>query len=146
MANVGSRKWARGTIRITSTVMTTSEITRVLGLQPTDVFEKGSSAKTRNPKPAIRSVSAWLLESGLRSTVPIETHILTLLKQLAGRTAELNVLSRNCYIDMILGFASENGQGGFTIEHDVLAQLSELPISLSLDLYPPEGEHSDNEH
>jgi hypothetical protein len=134
-----SQKWARGTIRISSEVLTPQEITGVLGLQPSKALEKGARAIVDNPRSAILTHAVWLLESGLPSASSLEAHIEALLDMVEGRADALEQLAKTCDIEFFLGFSSDNGQGGFTIEHDVLARIAELPIDLSLDLYPPEG-------
>ncbi|MCU1486618.1 MAG: hypothetical protein JWN67_3364 [Actinomycetia bacterium] len=40
-------------------------------------------------------------------------------------------------LDLCLGFSSGNGQGGFGVDNAMLRRLSELPVDLTLDLYPP---------
>ena len=139
MAKHRVEKWARGAIRITSEVITTREVTQKLRLKPTRTYEKGEHARTKSSHPATWSASVWVLDSGLPSTAPLEAHIETLLDKLEDHTEVLQELAIENEVEFFLGFSSATGQGGFTLEHDILGRLAALPVAVTLDLYPPEG-------
>jgi hypothetical protein len=52
-------------------------------------------------------------------------------------------LQGECELDIFCAYSSENGQGGFTLEHETLKELAAYPVDLSIDLYPPEGINGD---
>jgi len=47
------------------------------------------------------------------------------------RSAQLNLA------ELIIGFSSNNGQGGFTLAPSVIAELARLGLGMNIDLYPP---------
>jgi uroporphyrin-III C-methyltransferase len=66
-------------------------------------------------------------------------HIHWLLDVFEPKLDALKELSANCKIILFCGFSSTHGQGGFTLDPSVLAQLARLSVPFSLDLYPPDS-------
>ena len=61
-----------------------------------------------------------------------------LLEMLEPKLDRLRELASRCSMDVFCGFSSESGQGGFTLDPDLLIRLGEIPGGgLNLDLYPP---------
>jgi hypothetical protein len=65
-------------------------------------------------------------------------HLRWLLDHVETKADVFRDLSENCKLIFFCAFASENGQGGFTLDPATLARLAALKIPFSLDLYPPE--------
>lgn len=142
MAMVADRpeKWARGAIRIFGEIVTAREITERLGIAPTEAHEKGEQIRTRSARAATWTTAVWLLDSGLPTTSPIESHVEALLDKLEDHGEDLRQLSKEgCVSELFLGFASISGQGGFTLEHALTVRLAKLPVDLTLDLHSWEG-------
>lgn len=117
-------KWTRGSFRVTSSELTSDEVSQELDIEPTDLDEHKAGR------------TIWILESGLSSSNTADEHIDALLTRLRPRAEALRGLKGHC--DIFLGFASGNGQGGMVIPPRVLGELAALGIELVLDLYPPE--------
>ena len=129
-------KWAQGSIRISSDILSPDEITALIGLEPTSTLKKGDRFMPGRPRSAIAVANIWILDSGLGSEYAVTSHLDVCLSRLEGREASLTEITTGAYIDVFLGFASESGQGGFTLDHARLNRLSRLPVSMTLDLYP----------
>ncbi|MFI1398636.1 DUF4279 domain-containing protein [Streptomyces sp. NPDC020681] len=130
-------KWSAGSLRITSRTISAEEISEALGLDPHDKFEQGSLAIPCNPDSFRRESSVWILTSGLGSDRWPDEHAAALIKLLEGRHEALARLAADCEVELLLGFGSENGQGGCVLPSDLLKEVGLLGIDVVLDLYPP---------
>jgi len=133
-------KWSAVSLCIASQALSTVEITRILDTRPHSTTEKGSPVSKRNPSGPVQQQSVWMLESGVNSNEPLETHITKLVEYIEAHRVLLEGLLSNCTIDLRCSFSSSNGQGGFVLDTLLLKRLSALPIDLIVDLYPPENE------
>ena len=78
------------------------------------------------------------MDSGVPDSEPIAVHLHALLEMLEPKLDRLRELASRCSMDVFCGFSSESGQGGFTLDPDLLIRLGEIPGGgLNLDLYPP---------
>jgi hypothetical protein len=132
------KKWSRAGFRIGSESLTAAEIGARLGLSATWTRERGERINPENPQSRIRKEALWGLKSGLSTDEPLDRHLGALLERLEPRSDELAGLARECWMDFFAGFASLGGQGGFTLDRELLARLARIPGNgLDLDLYPP---------
>jgi hypothetical protein len=134
-------KWAQGSVRISSDILSPDDISALIRLQPTRTRRKGEPFMPKRPRSAIVEINMWVLESGLGSEYSIPSHLDVCLRRLEERVAELSEITKVADIDVFLGFSSENGQGGVTLGREFLTRLWKLPVSLTLDLYPPASEY-----
>jgi hypothetical protein len=130
-------KWASGSLRICSDTLTPQQVSAALGIQPDSSFDKGSLSSPRNPQSHRRETSVWLLTSGLGNDRWLDEHVAALVQRLEGKNDALRELSASCEAELLLGFGSENGQGGCTIPFGLLTAVGQLGLDLVLDLYPP---------
>jgi hypothetical protein len=120
----GADKWQTASFRVGSDTITTNEMTRRLGLSPS------------NARDLYRAV--WGLKSGLPSTEPLESHLEALLDFLEPVATEIAELQRDgCDMDFFVGVSSETGSVGACLEAALLGRIAALGIDLALDLYPP---------
>jgi hypothetical protein len=89
-----------------------------------------------NPNRKIRQESSWILESGLDESEPLNLHINKLLLSIESKVERFKELMSVCDIEIFCGFSSENGQGGFVLDAELLKRMSIIPLDLVLDLYP----------
>ncbi len=132
-------KWSKGSIRIMSQAVRASEISARLGLTADAEFERGSLMSPRNPASARREGSVWVLRSGLPDDRDLAEHVRALVGLVDGCREALGGLSDDCDLELLLGFGSENGQGGCVLPADLLADVAGLGLDIVLDLYPPEA-------
>ncbi len=130
-------KWSAGSLRITSRTISADEISEALGIDPHDKFEQGSLAIPCNPESFRRESSVWIRRSALGGDRWPEEHAAALIRLLEGRHEALGRLAAVCEVELILGFGSENGQGGCVLPADLLREVGLLGIDVVWDLYLP---------
>jgi hypothetical protein len=134
-------RWSGAVFRISSGEKSIEDICKITNTQPTRSFIKGERYSKNNPHSQIREVNLWILESGLSDQESLESHIGALLSFLQERAEAIKELQLDCEFDILCSFSSENGQGGFSLDHKVLQELTEYPVDLVVNLYPPEKEY-----
>ena len=137
------KKWSRATFSVFSTSLTHQEISYRLGLQPTRTHTKGQPRGARQTDGSIDlsnvwKDSAWQLTSPLGRDCILAEHINWLLDTIEPKADAINALRAECSpMRLFCGFASHGGQGGFTLDSNILGRISKLGLNLELDLYPP---------
>jgi len=131
-----SGKWACASIRISSKDKTCTEVTKILGIDPTSFHAKGSLIYKKSS--TYRKESLWILDSGISDDNKLEMHVDKLVVLIRGKKAAFKRLLRlKCEVELFLGFSSENGQGSYRLSSFNIGVLSEVRgISVLFDLYP----------
>ncbi|MFF5343930.1 hypothetical protein ACFY4H_24955 [Streptomyces althioticus] len=122
-------KWSAGAIRITSRTAAAG-ISRRLGLAADEHYSHTDSG--------LRPTTVWIRRSGLPDDSDLADHVRVPAALPAPRREELAGLSADCGLELVLGFGSENGQGGCVLPGPLLAEVGALGLDLVLDLYPPD--------
>lgn len=125
-------------LRIVSQKKSIEEISNILNTRPTSYCLIGQPYSQRNQNSKIREENIWLLENGLNKNESLELHIRQLLYFLKAKAEFVKELQLECEIDIVCSFSSEIGQGGFTLDHELLKDLTENSLDLVVNLYPPE--------
>jgi hypothetical protein len=129
--------WSRACFRVSSDRLGATDITGLLGLEPSSARDKGTRVADRSDA-YVLPAAVWSLDSGLTSDDSLDLHISALLDILEVRADAVRALcDRGCTVEFFAGFGSENGQGGFVLDAQLLGQTAALGIDLTLDLYPP---------
>lgn len=136
--NINRDHSSTAVLRLASQKMSIDEISNILNTKPTRCLFKGQPYSKRNLKSKIREENLWILESGLDEYKPLELHIKHLLSFLKTKAQFIRELQLECEIDIVCSFSSEIGQGGFTLDHELLKELTENSLDLVVNLYPPE--------
>lgn len=131
-------RWTKASFRIYSKTKNIEDICTKVNAKPTKYFSKGDFCIKGDPKSFVREENLWILDSGLSDQENIETHIKRFLALFNENAEGIRELQGECDFDIFCAYSSENGQGGFTLEHETLKELTAYPIALSIDLYPPE--------
>jgi len=79
----------------------------------------------------------WIRRIFIDPEAPLGDHLAAVVALLNEHAVAIAELSRDCDVDVSIGFGSESEQGGDVLSHDIIEQLARHPVSLSLDLYPP---------
>ncbi|MFE3105388.1 DUF4279 domain-containing protein [Nocardia tengchongensis] len=132
-------KWSAGSIRLVSQAVSASEISARLGITADEEFERGSLMSPRNPASARRKSSVWIRRSGLANDSDLADHVRVLVGLVSGCREELARLSADCSLELVLGFGSENGQGGCVLPAGLISDVAALRLDIVLDLYPPQA-------
>lgn len=128
-------KEAAVSLRISSGVLSVSDITQIVGVSPSESYEKGELISKRSRLPKYREESGWFIESGLSSSIPIEEHLQKIAEFIDDHLPALQSLTAECDIGIYCNFTICSGQGGFVLDNEVLHKLLRLPIDLWVDLF-----------
>jgi hypothetical protein len=130
-------KWFRASLRVSGDALQPDEIGSLLDLKPTKVHLKGE------PRPGksklVWNNSLWLLQSPSSDDCEPAQHLEWLLNSLEPKAGIIKDIADRFRVELFCGFSSENGQGGFTLDAQMLQRIASLGIPFALDLYPPEG-------
>jgi hypothetical protein len=135
------KKWYRASLRLSGDLLPIDDIEAKLELTPRSVGKKGMPLN-HYKLPILNAplkTNVWCAKKLTGNNVPLEKQIELYLEKLEPKKEVLReILSLpNVEGEFFLGFSSENGQGGAYFSAKLLKRVSDLGLSLSLDLYPP---------
>jgi hypothetical protein len=134
-------KWSAASICIVTESMSPQEISNVLGIEESRSYNKGDPISRKKIDGPVRSESLWVFESDIEPSYMLDCHIEKLVEIIEKNIESFKLLLSRCKIEIFCGFSSGNGQGGFTINSDLLKRLTIIPMDIVFDLYPPEGKN-----
>ncbi len=121
------------TLRVFSDDLAGSEITRILQIQPTKVFQKG---ELHTHGQLQRKSNGWFYSTkSLSSSRDTRRHIDLILDRLDGKLDAVNALNQErCKVDIVSYWVS-TGQGGPFLTSEQMLKLGTLGISVWWDIY-----------
>ncbi len=125
------------TFIVYSDLIDPDEVTKRLGIMPTEVCRKGHARNPGNPNSFVYKRNMW----GLSTRCYIDSrdtrrHLDWLLARLSDKALEINELVRlGAEVTISAYWASASGQGGPMITPEQSSQLGELGIELWYDVY-----------
>ncbi len=129
------------TFRVFGDDLVPSEVTALLGCEPTTAYSKGDvriSAKTGNRY--IEKAGRWSLSAEERRPEDIPAQITEILDKLTNDPAIWSQLRSKYKMDFFCGVFMGSSNDGLEFSPDILGQLSSRGITLGLDIY----DHSDD--
>lgn len=119
-------------LRVVGDELCPEEITRVLCCQPTECRKKGDEIES---KKFIRKspTGVWLLRSNGAST--IDDAVTALLDQVSNDRSVWQNLTKQFRAEFFVGIFSDTTQAGITLTASTIQRLSELGLSIGLDVY-----------
>ena len=123
---------AKAYLRIIEFPCTVEELTRRIGLQPTEAWHAGDPSP---PPRQTRKVSAWHLRSRLPPSELVEQHIIDVLDQIRGHEAAVREVARECHVFMECVGHFYDYYPGFVLDADTMRRLGECGTTLDLDFY-----------
>ena len=136
---MGSDGWATASLRVFSDALTPEELGVALGVTPDESYRTGDRVSLRCGSVVVRKTNAVFVRSGLRKDRPLDDHLAALATKIE-RGGGLGSLVGRARMDVFCGFASGNGQGGFSLSPALLARLAALGLEVDFDLYPLSAE------
>jgi hypothetical protein len=121
----------KASLRVFSQSLNAAELVQALG-EPTVSRAAGDPVRQRGPK---RGQSLWRLESKLHENTPLDQHIAALLDAIDAHREGFDAIRQYCEIDIFCGIFSGGGQGGFTLEPDLIRRVAELGLAVGFDIY-----------
>ncbi len=128
-------KEAAVSLRISSRVLSVSDITRIVGASPSESFEKGALISSKSRVPKYREESGWFVASGLSPSAPIEDHLWKIAEFIDNHLPALQSLTSESDIGIYCNFTICSGQGGFVLTNEVLQKFLRLPLDMWIDLF-----------
>lgn len=119
------------TLRIFGEIPDLDEISRNLGIQPTNSHFKGEKNGPRSPG---YSHDMWSYSPPLEESKPLEKHIDSLWEKIKPHKDYLLDLKRNLSVDVFLGYRSNCDHAGIEIPHTSLEMFTELQIPFGVSI------------
>ena len=127
------------TLRISGDELIPSEISSMLGAEPTVARLKGQEIRLRSGGTRIALTGQWHLHTSDTEPEDLDGQVAELLGRL---TCDLSVwadLSSRFNVDLFCGWFMQQGNEGVEISPATLKALGERGIILGLDIYGPEA-------
>lgn len=121
-------------LRIVGDDLIPSEVTRLLGCEPTTAWAKGEE-RTFAAVTRTTSFGMWSLEAQETSPANIDAQVSVLLDRLARDLGVWADLRDRFEVDLFCGWFMEVGNEGVSLEPSTMLALGERGILLDLDLY-----------
>ncbi|HEY0770464.1 MAG TPA: DUF4279 domain-containing protein [Sphingobacteriaceae bacterium] len=133
-------KWYRVSLRLMGDGLPVEKVETMLEIKPSSLGVKGrlidASEKYRT--------NIWTLKSGTGSDVPFDEQITVLLDLLESKLDALKTILAMPNVEGQLFLGSNNVQGEAQLSRKLLKRITDLGLSIDLDLYPPSGNDSEN--
>lgn len=140
MSDYNSCSDTYATLRIYSDSISADEMTKRLGIQPTDTQKVGDLFYKNKPNSIKIKINGWFLSSeGKVKSKDSRNHINWIFEQFKYNFRALKYLqNKNCRMDISCYWLSKSGNGGPTISPDQAHYLSKANIDLWYDFYSEE--------
>jgi Domain of unknown function (DUF4279) len=131
---------------LTGTDLNPEEITRKVGITPTQIFLKGDRIHPKGSR--TRDRSGWQVRSSLEQETDIEAHVRSVLEKLKTGWQPLIEIIENApheaFINCVMYYTpEETGSGsGFHLDRSILEQIQQLKAEIDFDLYVLPAESS----
>ena len=132
---MNEKKTSSVSLRVASKKKSCEEISDALGLVATKSGKKGESMGIRSNPERKRDESLWLYDLDLDERRPLEEHLDNIAKMLEQKINGIRAIKDSCDVELFCSYATENGQGGFIINQQLLSRLNTLGIDVVFDLY-----------
>ena len=120
------------TLRIFSADHHPDEISEVLGVEATDIRPRDLNSKYKHRRES--HFWSWETRDAVESTDNVE-HLAAIIRQLDGRSDALRKLrGKGCQTD-ICNYWVSNGQGGPSLDVEMMGRLHELGLPIWWDMY-----------
>jgi Domain of unknown function (DUF4279) len=138
-----NEKWYSVAFRILSDTIEPDKISSILGLQSTFEGKKGELYGGK-PGRARYDVNLWGYSLEVDDSIPFEEQIPKLLDVIEKRNESYRRLmsTSETYGELVLGYSSQNGQGGAYLPSELLKRITNLELDIIINLYPPTDDDS----
>ncbi len=113
------------------------EITRQIGLEPTDIEIKGEYRFVGKKKPhkMLNKENHWVLDSGLSREVSIEKQLEHLLNKIKPYKKNFTEISKKYELQLNCAIYYYEANPGINLDNNILKEITELNVGLGLDIY-----------
>jgi Domain of unknown function (DUF4279) len=133
---------SRATLRFFGEDLDPAKLTEILGVKPTDMYEKGQVRISSTGNHFTYRRGMWRLEAKDKTPGDLEAQIKELLSVLPQDLQIWRQLALQHEIDLFCGLFMEESNEGFSLNSDSLNALSARGISIDFEVYAPSSEES----
>lgn len=137
------------TLRIFGDDLEPSEITTLLGCEPTRAQRKGGPRPGASPPRAV-TTGGWWLETDQPRDADLEAHVRNILSRCTGDLAAWRQITERFRADLFCGVFLNSWNNGYLLSPALLVLLAERRLQIGFDIYAPvdtwpDGEAQDEE-
>jgi hypothetical protein len=119
------------TLRVHGDDVPFEEITQRLGVKPTRLHRKG---ECRGPRSPSHPHDAWIYQSSLHESEPLERHIEALWRVVQPELEYIKALKQRFKVDVFCGYRSNCDHAGFEVSHKCLELFLALEIPFGVSV------------
>jgi hypothetical protein len=119
------------TLRVHGDDVPFEEITQRLGVKPTRLHRKG---ECRGPRSPSYRHDAWMYQSSLHESEPLERHIEALWQVVQPELEYIKALKQRFKVDVFCGYRSNCDHAGFEVSHKCLELFLALEIPFGVSV------------
>jgi Domain of unknown function (DUF4279) len=134
---MGQFNHSAATLRLFGETLDPSEVTILLGCQPSVAKRMGEVTRDLSGRERIAKYGQWRLEAVAAKPGDIESQIRDLLNQVSDDMEVWKRLSENFDIDIFCGLFMQTANDGLSLSPELMLMLGQRGIALSLDVYEP---------
>lgn len=136
---MADRSESTATLRIFGELLVPSEISGLLGAEPTAFHAKGDVlvGRSKDGGPRIAKQGMWRFEAGRHEPADVNKQVCEILGRLTQDLGAWNRLGPALELDMFCGYFMSEGNEVLSLPATTLGALAERRIELVLDVYQP---------
>jgi hypothetical protein len=124
----------RASLRITGDDLEPNEVTRLLGCQPSEAWEKGQPMPGRARAPRANT-GGWLLRSDLPKLSELEAKIQNILDRITDDREAWLAIHNRFRADIFCGLFMHEMNQGFELSPSILRRLADRGLKIGFDIY-----------
>ena len=134
---------SKASLRIFGDDLIPDEVSRLLGCTPTEAWIKGQVKILRSGRELVRKSGAWFLKIAAAEPENLNGQVSELLAQMTSDLDVWKTVTRQYDVDLFCGWFMEESNEGVSVSAHTLCLLGERGIELSLDIYGPDENDSE---
>ena len=125
------------TLRIMGDAVVPTEVSKLLGCEPSGSYSKGQVMTSPSGKQVTRKSGMWMIETDDSEPGAVDAQVSKILSQLNPDLAVWKKLSEDYKIDLFCGLFMDEVNEGLELSPATLGALGQRGIMLGLDIYGP---------
>jgi len=119
----------KASLRILGDGLDFDEISRTLGITPTSTRRKGAGHGLLT-----KDYDIWIYTPPIARERPLDEHVMAIWDAVRPHISYLRTLKQRFHVDILCGYRSNSGAGGFNVDHRCLGIFSELEIPFGVSV------------
>lgn len=122
-------------LRVFGDALVPEDVTVILRHQPTKAWRKGETRTSVGRHPLLAKDGAWLLDSELPNSVPVDAQISSLLAAVTSDVTAWHTLHQQYEVDIRCGIFLTGDDQSFHLPADLVSDLATRGLRLEFDIY-----------